>query len=210
MPDNPRIEELRRRVQKEPASIAFAQLAEEYRRAGQYEHSVQVCQTGLAMHPAYLSARVTLGRSLLELGRLDAAQEELEFVLTHAPENLTATRCLGEIHQRQGALEQALARYQVALELAPNDPELEQTVGDLAQQVSASQTAPFERARSLAEDLTPSQEDQDAVPAAAEPQYDRSSATAPIDVGRARALATMAALGQWLAAIHVSRAQRHA
>ena len=31
MPDNPRIEELRRRVQKEPASIAFAQLADELR-----------------------------------------------------------------------------------------------------------------------------------------------------------------------------------
>ena len=34
MADNQRIEDLRRRVQKDPASIAFAQLAEECRRAG--------------------------------------------------------------------------------------------------------------------------------------------------------------------------------
>jgi len=207
---NSRIEELRRRVQREPASIAFAQLAEEYRRTGRYEESVDVCQAGLAKHPAYLSARVTLGRSLFELGRLDEAQEALEHVLTHAPENLTATRCLGEIHLRQGALEEALARYQVALELAPNDPELEQTVADLTQQVSACPTTPSEQGPFLAEDLTLAQADQDAVPAAVEPHYDSPPATEPIDVGRARALATMAALEQWLAAIHVTRAQRHA
>ena len=71
---NPRIDELRRRVQSDPASIAFAQLAEEYRRAGQFDEAVAVCRTGLARHPGYLSARVTLGRALLELGELgDAA-----------------------------------------------------------------------------------------------------------------------------------------
>ena len=67
MADNPRIEELRRRVQKDPASIAFAQLAEEYRRAGNYEDAIATCRAGLAVHPGYLSARVTLGRALLEM-----------------------------------------------------------------------------------------------------------------------------------------------
>ena len=68
MTDNPRIEDLRRRVQKDPASIAFAQLAEEYRRAGQHQEAIDVCSGGLAIHPGYLSARVTLGRALIELG----------------------------------------------------------------------------------------------------------------------------------------------
>ena len=64
MADSPRIEDLRRRIQKDPASIAFAQLAEEYRRAGQYAEAIDVCRAGLALHPGYLSARVTLaGRS---------------------------------------------------------------------------------------------------------------------------------------------------
>ena len=81
MADNPRIEELRRRVQKDPASIAFAQLAEEYRRAGSYEDAIEACQSGLAIHPGYLSARVTLGRALLEMNDLDAALGELEYVL---------------------------------------------------------------------------------------------------------------------------------
>src|SRR3954470_21296019 len=111
MPDNQRIEDLRRRVQKDPASIAFAQLAEELRRAGELQESVDTCRAGLAVHPSYLSARVTLGRALVELNELDAAQEELTIVLRSAPENLAAMRALGEIFQQRGEEVQALAQF---------------------------------------------------------------------------------------------------
>lgn len=102
MIDSARIEELKRRVQMDPASIAFAALAEEYRRAGQYEDAIAVCEAGLQRHPAYLSARVTLGRSFLELSRFDEARQQLEEVLRTAPENLAAIRALAEIHDRVG------------------------------------------------------------------------------------------------------------
>src|SRR4029077_18663434 len=102
MADNQRIEDLRRRVHKDPASIAFAQLAEELRRNGDYQESVEVCRDSLAIHPGYLSARVPLGRSLLELNQLDEAQAELELVLKSAPENLAALRALAETHRSQG------------------------------------------------------------------------------------------------------------
>lgn len=102
MSDQSRIDDLRRRVEADPTSIAFAALAEEYRRAGQYDEAVAVCRTGLTRHPAYLSARVTLGRALLELNQLDAAQAELEAVLKIAPENLAATRALADIQARRG------------------------------------------------------------------------------------------------------------
>lgn len=102
MSENPRIEELRRRVQADPTSIAFAALAEEYRRAGRYEDAIEVCRTGLTRHPAYLSARVTLGRALVELNQLDEAKMELDQVLSIAPENLAAIRALAEIDERRG------------------------------------------------------------------------------------------------------------
>lgn len=101
MSDNPRIEELRRRVQKDPASIAFAQLAEEHRRAGEYDEAIRVSRAGLAVHPTYLSARVTLGRALLEIGAYDESQAELEEVLRAAPDNLAAIRTLAELHQHR-------------------------------------------------------------------------------------------------------------
>src|SRR4029453_15771627 len=78
MSENFRIEQLRRRLHEDPASIAFAQLGEELRRAGRHQEAVDVCRTGLASYPAYLSARVTLGRALIDLNQLDEAQTELE------------------------------------------------------------------------------------------------------------------------------------
>ena len=104
MADSQRIEDLRRRILKDPASIAFAQLAEEHRRAGQLEEAIRVSRAGLAQHPAYLSARITLGRALLEMGRYDEAAAEFEYVLKAAPDNLTAVRELADIKQRRGAI----------------------------------------------------------------------------------------------------------
>ena len=102
MPENPRIEELRRRVLADPASIAFAALAEEFRRIGALEDAIETCRTGLQRHPAYLSARVTLGRALIETGDYEAARQELETVLRSAPENLAAIRGLEQINERLG------------------------------------------------------------------------------------------------------------
>ncbi len=135
MADSSRIEDLRRRVQKDPASIAFAQLAEELRRAAQFEESIETCRAGLAIHPGYLSARVTLGRALVELNLLDDAQAELEHVLASAPENLAAIRGLAEISHRKGNLPAALSHYRSALTLAKNDPDLQETVKDLSKKV---------------------------------------------------------------------------
>ena len=78
MSDNPRIDELKRRVQQDPSSIAFAALADEYRRAGLFHDAVETCRAGLQRHPAYVSARVTLGRALMELGEFQEAAEHLE------------------------------------------------------------------------------------------------------------------------------------
>jgi len=98
--DHTRIDDLRRRLEQDPASIAFAQLAEEYRRDGQLDRAVQICRAGLAHHPAYLSAHVTLGRALMGLGQDGEAQVEFEYVLGAAPDNLVALKGLEELRAR--------------------------------------------------------------------------------------------------------------
>ncbi len=141
--ESPRIAELRRRVHADPASIAFAQLAEEYRRAGQYDEAVKYCRNGLARHPGYLSARVTLGRALVELGSLDEAANEFALVLETAPDNLAAIRGLAEIQQQRGNLSEALDFYKRALSLARFDSDLEETVGRIGRELGAvSMTEP--------------------------------------------------------------------
>jgi tetratricopeptide (TPR) repeat protein len=214
MSANTRLEDLRRRVQQDPSSIAFAQLAEEYRRGGQLQEAVDVCRAGLAIHPGYLSARVTLGRALLELQDLEGAQQELELVLKSAAENLAAIRGLAEIHHRRGSLAEALVQYRAALALARNDPDLEQTVSDLAAQVEPVAPAPEEELSFepvISTFVAPVQ--------AAEPakQFTQSenllNPTFQADADRRapeRAIRIVAALEQWLRAIHASRVERHA
>ena len=220
MADHPRIEDLRRRVQKDPASIAFAQLAEEHRRAGQYSDAVAVCRAGLGTHPGYLSARVTLGRALIELDDLDAAQHELETVLRGAPENLSAMRGLAEIHHRRGALSEALAQYRTALSLARNDPDLEQTVSDLVHEIE--QSRPSTDVEDFAfEGNAANQTETAASPSDVAPgsNFDFRFPPTPVDnqemkpadaadPAHDRAFRTVAALEEWLAAVHASGANR--
>ena len=99
MPET-RLEELRRRVELNPASPAFAALAEEYRKVGQFDEAITTARTGLERFPTYLSARVTLGRSLIEVNELEEARTHLEAVVSQAPENLAAIRALADIHHR--------------------------------------------------------------------------------------------------------------
>ena len=196
----------------DPASIAFAQLAEECRRAGHFQESADVCRAGLELHPGYLSARVTLGRALIELNHLDAALAELALVLKSAPENLAAIRGLAEIHHRQGSLPQALAQYRAALALARNDPDLQQTVDELARQVepppplASADGLSFEQAQhEFLKHLPPP------APSPATPATAAQVAPPPEDrADQGQALQVLAVLEQWLDAIHVARAQPRA
>ena len=133
--DDSRLLDLRRRVHADPASLSFADLAEELRREGANDEAVEVCRSGLAHHPDHLTARVTLGRALIELDRLGEAFTELTNVLDAAPGDLPAIRALAEIYQRRGMLSEALVHYRRALQLSQHDVDLEHTVGQIQQQV---------------------------------------------------------------------------
>ena len=134
--DLSRLDVLRRRVQQDPASIAFAPLAEELRRAGDNFEAVRVCLAGLEHHPAFLSARVTLGRALAALEQFHEARAEFEYVLKVAPDNLLASRSLTELEAQM-------------LQSEPNkNPALEELETWLAR-IEADRAARASRARDL-------------------------------------------------------------
>ena len=179
-----RIEDLRRRVDRDPASIAFAQLAEEHRRNGDYEAAVRVARAGLVHVPGYLSARVTLGRALLELGQVDDARCELESVLATAPDNLAAVRTLAEIHHPSPATHTAGPSAPASADALSGDPAA--TAGEVVgnAQATAAATADLAPVAAVAPDVFPAEE--------------RSSPDAQ----------AAAALERWLAAIIADRAAR--
>jgi tetratricopeptide (TPR) repeat protein len=195
--DANRIDQLRRRVENDPASIAFAQLGEELRRAGAAREAVEICRAGLAVHPTYLSARVTLGRALVELNDLETAQTEMKHVLASAADNLAALRALGEIFRLRGELDASLEHFRTALELAPNDPDLEDAVCTLQRQIEARQAMQVPGP-------SPIQSDPHGA-AAFDAALAVSFVSEPADPEHARAIQTVATLESWLDAIHVAR-----
>jgi tetratricopeptide (TPR) repeat protein len=134
---NPRIDDLRKRLEREPGSRLFAQLAEELRKTGDLDESIRVARDGLARHPQYPSARLTLARALFDLGDRGAARGELEAVVAAAPDNILAVRLLGEALEHLRLFDEAAARYRAVLELAPGDKQAEARLEALALLASA-------------------------------------------------------------------------
>ena len=127
-----RIDELRRRLEREPGSRLFAQLAEELRKAGDSGEAIRVVRAGLVLHPAYPSARLTLGRALLDAGDRKAARSELGEAVRQSPESILARRLLGQVLDEAGELPAALEHYAVALRMSPEDSVLRLQIRDLA------------------------------------------------------------------------------
>jgi len=202
--DSPRIDDLRRRVERDPTSIAFAQLAEELRRAGQMQEAVETCRTGLSTHPGYVSARVTLARALTALDQLDEAQAELERVLRSATENLAAVRGLADIARRRGNTREALMRYRAALSLAPNDPELQQIVARLSGDVSSQHPEPV-RSSPLAPQPSPPLAVRGESPASPRMELEFHHGLLSSSAEHDRAERTVAALEKFLGAIRSTR-----
>jgi tetratricopeptide (TPR) repeat protein len=136
-----RIDELRRRLERDPGSRLFAQLAEEYRKAGNHAEAIRVARSGLEHHPSYPSARLTLGRALLESGDPGGARSELETVLREAPDNILASRFLGQALESQGDFRAALQRYEATLKMAPGDRQLELQIRSVHKRLEAPPAA---------------------------------------------------------------------
>ncbi len=121
MAGNPRIDDLRKRIEKDPGSRLFAQLAEELRKDGEFEDAIRVGREGLQKHPNYPSARMTLGRALLDTGDWASARTEFELVLKNAADNILASRYLAECLENLGDRDGAIARYKATLAMAPGE-----------------------------------------------------------------------------------------
>ena len=147
MAGNPRIDDLRKRIEKDPGSRLFAQLAEELRKDGELEDAIRVAREGLQKHPSYPSARMTLGRALLDTGDWAAARTEFELVLKSAADNILASRYLAECLENLGDREAAVARYKATLAMAPGEKHVLARLQDL-EKGTTSGAAPA--ARSIA------------------------------------------------------------
>ena len=71
---------------------------EQVRRGGNPQAAADLCRDALVRFPGHLSARVTLGWALLDMGQLKEARDEFEAVRKSAPDNFAAIRGLAQLH----------------------------------------------------------------------------------------------------------------
>jgi len=128
---NAKIEELRFRLKTDPRSRLFFPLAEELRKAGQLTEAEQVLRTGLVVHPAYLSAWVSLGRVLRDQKKDEDAVDALSRALQLDPGNVVAARILGDAYLTLGDKLEAIKKYKLVHALMPGDEELEAVIASL-------------------------------------------------------------------------------
>ncbi|HUR20245.1 MAG TPA: tetratricopeptide repeat protein [Vicinamibacterales bacterium] len=97
--------------------------AEALRRSGNPQGAIDLCRDALARFPGHLSARVTLGWALLDLGQLKEAREEFEVVRKSAPDNFAAIRGLAQLHVLEESHAEAYSFDMETESAAPDDLE---------------------------------------------------------------------------------------
>lgn len=136
-PLSPKIAQLQAKLQKDPNSKLFLQLAEEYRRAGAGDIATRVCEEGLRRNPMYHTARVLLGQIYLEAGKHVEARRELERVLQGSPDNIKAGKILAPALAFLGETGEALQVLRRMQLLSPGDIEIEQMIRELGNRAQA-------------------------------------------------------------------------
>jgi tetratricopeptide (TPR) repeat protein len=111
------------RLARDPESLAFAQLADLYRKAGRTAAAIDLCRQGLRRWPHYTTARIILTKTLLAEGQIEPAQAEVEAILQTSPKDVQCHRLAAEVHRRAGRLDAAVAHLQQAVGLDPGDRE---------------------------------------------------------------------------------------
>jgi tetratricopeptide (TPR) repeat protein len=111
------------RLARDPASLAFAQLADLYRKAGRTRDAVALCRNGLTRYPHYTTARLILAKALVADGQLAPAQVELEAILEVNPKDVQSHRLVAEVQRRLGHIDEAVRHLEAAIALDPSDRE---------------------------------------------------------------------------------------
>ncbi|HAD82669.1 MAG: hypothetical protein A2509_11460 [Candidatus Edwardsbacteria bacterium RIFOXYD12_FULL_50_11] len=150
---SPEIEQLSEKLQADPKSRVFAQLADAYRKSDLLDEAIDTAKRGLENHPNYAIAHLILGRCYLAKGMYALAREEFELTIKNDMQNLVGYKLLGETYEKQNMYPEALKYYQMVLDLEPADAELSEKTAKLK---SLMQTEPqAEAAPAQPESATP-------------------------------------------------------
>jgi tetratricopeptide (TPR) repeat protein len=136
-----RIEELKKKFDENPRRY-FAPLANEYRKAGDLQQAISICQAHLPQQPGHMSGHIVYGQALFEAKQFDQARTVFETALALDPENLIALRYLGDIAFELGDRTGARTWYTRVLETDPRNEEIAALMAAMGEDRSTSREVP--------------------------------------------------------------------
>lgn len=119
------VEALMTRFNKNPQSLVFSRLADEYRKDGNYSKAIEVCINGLQNHPSYITGRIILGMCYTEQGNHQAAIQEFLAAIVIDRKNQSALKQLADLFNRQGNSQTAGELYHMLSKLDPGNRSLQ-------------------------------------------------------------------------------------
>jgi len=119
------VEALMTRFNKNPQSLVFSRLADEYRKDGNYSKAIEICINGLQNHPDYVTGRIVLGMCYTEQGNHPAAIQELLAAVALDRKNQNAMKLLADLFNRQGNSQAAGDLYTMLSKLDPGNRSLQ-------------------------------------------------------------------------------------
>lgn len=119
------------RYEKAPESRLFAPLADAYRKSGDLEKAIELCEKGLERFPDYASARIILGKCFYDKGATERARGEFERVLAIDPANMVALKFMGEICLAEDEKKKAGEFFRKLLAIDPTNEDAARILGEI-------------------------------------------------------------------------------
>ena len=130
MASTARIDELKKKFDDNPRRY-FAPLANEFRKAGDLDQAILICEEFLPQQPGHMSGHIVYGQALYEAGKMPESRAVFETALGLDPENLIALRHLGDIARDHGDHAAARNWYVRVLDADPRNEEIQALIATL-------------------------------------------------------------------------------
>ncbi len=130
---NEELKVLIKRFDEAPDSRLFAPLADAYRKNGNLDKAIEICEEGLSRHPDYISARIIMGKCFYDKGASERAKTEFEKATELDSENMVALKFLGDIYLAEDDRERASDYYQKLLAIDPSNQEIKKLNAEISE-----------------------------------------------------------------------------
>jgi tetratricopeptide (TPR) repeat protein len=106
---------------RDPEGLAFAPLADAYRRAGQFRQAVELLSNGRIRHPDFVTGHVVAARLFIEKGLLEEGELAARRALELDEDHVLALGLLADALEARGQTREAMSLRARVSELTPGD-----------------------------------------------------------------------------------------